>query len=127
MTTLISRYLKRSRYTGSIEQLEFVAVSDGENTRLLFPNSLVEENVQDFRQAVGARIVTADSDKPEDILTRLAYRMGVDFAIDEEEFQDLDEALEKAKEYISEANMSEEPEYDVLEPIVPEELGKPNE
>lgn len=127
MTTLISRYFGRFLETGSIENLEFVAVSDGKNTRLLYPNRLVEEDVLDFRQASGARIATADSDKPEDILTRLAYRMGMDFAIDEEEFEDMDKALEKAKEYIFEENLFEEPEYEVLEPIIPEKLGKTDE
>lgn len=127
MTILISRYPIRSMNNISMEGLLFVAVTDGESTRLLFPNSVDEREVKVSRQAIGARIATADSNKPEDILIRLAYRMGVDFIIDEEEFKDMDDALEKAKEYILEENAFEESRYDVLDPITPREIGESDE
>lgn len=82
---------------GATQGMLFVAVTDGKDTRLLFPNSANEREVKVSREAIGARIATAESNKPEAILIRLANRMGVDFVFDEKDFKDMDEALGKAK------------------------------
>ena len=94
----------------------FVVVSDGETTKFLIPEDVPEESRDDLLIALGSRLNATESTDPEEIIEDLVYNFPADISVSEP-MDTLEEAIQRAQEYMAVVNDFDLDESPLLDAI----------
>ena len=94
----------------------FVVVSDGETTKFLIPEDVPEESRDDLLTALGSRLNATESTDPEEIIEDLVYNFPADISVSEP-MDTLEEAIQRAQEYMAVVNDFDLDESPLLDAI----------
>lgn len=100
--------------------VEFAAISDGEQTKFMFPAGTPEEDINQMLISFGVRLDAAkDLTDPEEIVEAIGYNMGADIQVSDD-VDTFEEAVERVKNLLSAEDDFETTEFELYDAKLPE-------
>lgn len=110
-----------SVYGGTPGRIEFAAISDGKQTKFMFPAGTPEEEIEERLISFGIRLdVAKDLTDPEEIVQAIGYNMGVELQVSDD-VDTFEEAVERVRNLLSAEDDFETTEFELYDSKLPED------
>ncbi len=100
--------------------IQFAAISDGEQTKFMFPAGTPEDDINQMLISFGVRLeATQGQTDPEVLVEAIGYNMGVDLHVSDD-IDSFDEAVERVKNLLSAEDDFDTTEFELYDAKLPE-------
>lgn len=100
--------------------IQFAAISDGEQTKFMFPAGTPENLIDEMLVSFGVRLDSfQDMNDPEEIVEVIGYNMGVEMQVSEE-LETFDEAVERVRNLLAAEDDFETEKFELYDAKLPE-------